>query len=206
MALRTIPSILRLPQEILDTILEEIDLHVDLVNLALCSQACAGLVIPRHSEYRLIRIRGCAPAVWAHLARRADLTRSIREVHITETHDYSAPDHVPSTLLEGGPPPSDAENMRIINMCIALKHMQHLKVFSWSSVKQLPTMSWNHELAVMMILKQKTEIEDLCLRGMFASRAPRVSLDRTSFRYPVCLCVLLDLFDVDHRCLAMEVF
>ncbi|KAJ7584708.1 hypothetical protein C8J56DRAFT_789719 [Mycena floridula] len=101
------------------------------------------------------------------------------------TDDHSAPDHVPSTLLEGGPPPSDDENMRIINICIGLKHLQHLKIFSWSSVKQLPTMSWNHELVVMMILKQKTEIEDLCLRGMFASRAPMVSLDRTSFRYPL---------------------
>ncbi|KAJ7595835.1 hypothetical protein C8J56DRAFT_852869 [Mycena floridula] len=185
MVLRTLPPILRLPQEILDTILEEVDLHADLVNLALCSQACAALVIPRHSEYRLIRIRGSASAVWAHLARRADLTRSIREVHIAETDDHTAPDHIPSTLLEGGPSPNDDENMRIINICVALKHMQHLKVFSWSSVKQLPTMSWNHELAVMMILKQKTEIEDLCLRGMFASRAPRVSLDRTSFRYPL---------------------
>ncbi|KAJ7080890.1 hypothetical protein B0H15DRAFT_996447 [Mycena belliarum] len=55
--------------------------HRDLVSLALVSRAAAAPVIPRHTEYRVVRTRHLhlLPAMWAHLARRANLTRNIRK-------------------------------------------------------------------------------------------------------------------------------
>ncbi|TFK71114.1 hypothetical protein BDN72DRAFT_730040, partial [Pluteus cervinus] len=70
-----------LASEILDEIFSHIEHHRDLVNLACVCRTFALVLVPRHTEYRVIKIQSAAPFVWAHLARRRDLTRNIREVH-----------------------------------------------------------------------------------------------------------------------------
>jgi hypothetical protein len=75
-----------LPPELLDLILSLLCSPTDLLSFGLTCSKFKDAVIPRHSEYRILRIRQpeiCA-RVFAHLARREDLTRNIRELHLYE--------------------------------------------------------------------------------------------------------------------------
>ncbi|EDR03958.1 uncharacterized protein LACBIDRAFT_306700 [Laccaria bicolor S238N-H82] len=94
------PQLLRLPDQVLDEIASEIDFHEDLTNFGLALYACANIVIPRHTQYRIIRVRNASFQLWAHLARRADIARNIREVHMCEQHNYMAPGRLPTTLVD----------------------------------------------------------------------------------------------------------
>ncbi|KAF9266675.1 hypothetical protein L218DRAFT_828364, partial [Marasmius fiardii PR-910] len=88
-----------LPAEVLDQILSELDLRIDLLSLASANRTCFHLVIPRHSEYRVIRTRHRHAGMWAHLARRSDLTRNVRKVHFCPRDNRIIPDQYPSTLV-----------------------------------------------------------------------------------------------------------
>ncbi|KAF5359989.1 hypothetical protein D9758_007580 [Tetrapyrgos nigripes] len=134
--------LLKLPLEILDEILSELDSHADLMALALCSHMCANLVLPKHAEYRVIRVRHRRPDMWAHLARRADLARNIREVYICQKEDQAATDHFPTTLLPAASKmtavevlqshlANGREDRRVLNICTALGHMTKLTTFTW---------------------------------------------------------------------------
>ena len=81
---RPLPPLLRLPDEILAEIASELDLHEDLIKFALASHACANIVIPRHTQYRIIRVRNAGFQLGAHLAKRADIARNMQEVHMCE--------------------------------------------------------------------------------------------------------------------------
>ncbi|TFK60390.1 hypothetical protein BDN72DRAFT_727487, partial [Pluteus cervinus] len=70
-----------LPAEVIQQILPEIELHRDLVNFACASRLCSQLVIPRHSEYRVLRLEETTSShVWTHLVRRPDSACNIREI------------------------------------------------------------------------------------------------------------------------------
>ncbi|TFK64472.1 hypothetical protein BDN72DRAFT_739054, partial [Pluteus cervinus] len=70
-----------LAEDLIQQILPEIELHRDLVNFACTSRLCCQFVIPRHTEYRILRLGTTTSShVWAHLARRPDLACYIREV------------------------------------------------------------------------------------------------------------------------------
>ncbi|KAF8227230.1 hypothetical protein L208DRAFT_1405740 [Tricholoma matsutake] len=129
-------TFLQLPTEVTEGILSEIDAHRDLIALALTSRAFTDLIIPHHTEYRVIRLRHPLPYIWAHLARRVDLTRNIREVHLCAAHDYTARDRYPTTLsrdkdIDGNEEHTQDEN-RLVNICRALGHMRYLQVFTWA--------------------------------------------------------------------------
>ena len=129
---RVLPLLLRLPDEILDDIASELDLHEDLINFALASHACANVVIPRHTQYRIIRVRNAGFQLWAHLARRADIARNIREVHMCERHNYTTPDRLPTALIDPQLDLSQSPEADCVrNICEALSHMSDLQVFSW---------------------------------------------------------------------------
>ncbi|TFK61265.1 hypothetical protein BDN72DRAFT_849866 [Pluteus cervinus] len=67
-----------LPAEVIEHILSEIGLHRDLVNFACASRLCSQLAIPRHTQYRTLRIGTNTSAhIWAHLACRPDLACNI---------------------------------------------------------------------------------------------------------------------------------
>nr|GAT46979.1 predicted protein [Mycena chlorophos] len=180
--------LLRLPQELLDEILSELE-HADLVAIALVSRACTALVVPRHTEYRVIRTRHLLPAMWAHLARRADLARNIREVHIAERSNRMASDRIPRTLLaQPDATVTVDESLRVRNMCVALGHMDRLHTFTWSwEVKPpaLPTVEPGMETAVMQALKGKTALRHLGLAGLFGMHAPTRTADPESLGYPL---------------------
>ncbi|KAK0440904.1 uncharacterized protein EV420DRAFT_1650277 [Desarmillaria tabescens] len=166
--------LLHLPQEILDEILSEIDLHRDLISFSLVSRTCTRLVIPRHSEYRIVRIRHKLPSMWAHLAKRADLARNIREVHICERHNHSASDHSPTTLV----PPckmgdTGSEDIRVQNMCTALQNMDRLRVFTWSCTYNPfpePTATPSQEAEILGTLVRKPLLSKVALAGAFEAR------------------------------------
>ncbi|KAJ7065435.1 hypothetical protein C8F01DRAFT_1125610 [Mycena amicta] len=187
--------LLRLPQELLDEIVSELD-HADLVAVALVSRACSALVIPRHTEYRVIRTRHLLPAMWAHLARRADLARNIREVHIAERSNRTTSDRIPRTLLlveHGGSKSNNngkdlLEENRVRNLCTALGHMQKLHTFTWSwevSPPAAPTVEPGMESAVLDVLAAKSTLRHLGLAGLFGMHAPGRVADPESFGYPL---------------------
>ncbi|KAF8159886.1 hypothetical protein B0H34DRAFT_655070 [Crassisporium funariophilum] len=188
----TLPAIFRLPDEILEEIVAELDQHKDLVAFALASRICAALVIPHHTEYRILRVRYSMPSMWAHLARRADLARNVREVHICERHNYSSPDHFPNTLVDKR---IDAhidnadEGVRIRNICQALSHMHRLKVFTWSwkdvAVQQRPTTHPSYENAVLTAISKLPKLERLSLSGKFGMHALPSNVDTNSLTYPL---------------------
>ena len=191
---RNLPPLLRLPPETLDEIASFIDMHSDLISFARASHACADLVIPQHSEYRIIRVRHKFPYMWAHLARRADLARNIREVHICERHNSTATDHFPSTLIEkstDGVMEHVEEGNRIRNLCEALRHMKRLRVFTWSwnfliSTAVNPTTKPAHEDAIFAVLSQNPSLMHLGLWGNFGAHARDAYSDPDSLAYPVC--------------------
>ncbi|KAJ3507675.1 hypothetical protein NLJ89_g6176 [Agrocybe chaxingu] len=185
-------AFLALPDEILDEIVSELDQHRDLVSFALTSKACAATVIPHHTQYRILRVRHTLPDMWAHLARRSDLARNVREVHICERHNYGMPDHYPTTLIDkalDGNLENAEESVRIRNLCLALGHMQDLRVFSWSwrdiTGFQRPTSHPAHENAVLTAVARLPRLETLSLNGRFAMHAMHSALDPKSLQYPV---------------------
>ncbi|KAJ8468794.1 hypothetical protein ONZ45_g17116 [Pleurotus djamor] len=186
----TLPTILRLPQELLDDILSLLDLHRDLINFALASKACTRLVIPRHDEYRVIRTRYILPHVWEHLARRVDLSRNIRQVHICLKADYTASDHSPTSLLKDAIlPGTDAESQAQAtarNMGIAISHMHYLHTFTWSWDKAVTCDSrikLVYEYAVFDALRRLSCLSRLSLENTFLLRHP-LDVDANS-TYPL---------------------
>lgn len=186
------PSFFVLPDEIVEEIMSELDQHRDLVSFALASKTCADAVIPHHTQYRILRVRHTLPEMWAHLARRSDLARNIREVHICERQNYSMPDRSPTTLIDQTLDRSlenADETKRVRNICQALTHMHQLRVFDWSwrdvAGQQRPTSHPSHENAVMTVATQLPTLETLRLNGKFALHALNSSLDTKSLAYPV---------------------
>ena len=194
---RARPPLLRLPDEILDEIASELDLHEDLINFALASHPCSNIVIPRHTQYRIIRVRNAGFQLWAHLARRADIARNIREVHMCERHNYTAPDRIPTTLIDPQLDLSQSSEVdRVRNICEALSHMSDLRVFSWCwnttgpQQRSKPTSLPAHEDAILDIVRQKPTLKHLGLSGRFANHVQSSNIDPNSMSYPVSLLSL----------------
>ena len=189
-----LPAVFGLPDEILEEIVAELDQHKDLISFALASRLCSTLVIPHHTEYRILRVRHPLPDMWAHLARRADLARNVREVHICERSNYLSPDHYPITLIDksiDNALTNAEESVRIRNICQALTHMHRLQVFTWSCKdlpgQQRPTSHPNHENAVLTAVSQLPALQTLNLSGKFALHALSSHIDTSSMTYPVSL-------------------
>ncbi|TFK59645.1 hypothetical protein BDN72DRAFT_822099 [Pluteus cervinus] len=183
------PAVFCLPQELLDQIFSLIEDHRDLVNFAYASHAAASLVIPHHTEYRIIRVRHPMPFMWAHLARRGDLARNIREVHICDHKNYTSPDRYPLALIDKDldkAQKNEGEWERVKNMCEALAHMRELRVFTWEcGIISAPTKHPYHEDAVLRVLSTSKTLERLALSGGFAKHAPPVSVDPEGAVYPI---------------------
>lgn len=133
-------------------------------------------------------MRHSLPNMWAHLARRTDLTRNIREVHLCERQNYMAPDRYPTSLVELYPDEA-GENFRIKNICRALGHMSNLRVFTWSweGAPGLvrPTMYPEQENSILATLNSIPSLKNLVLRGAFGVHAQKPNLDPDGLLYPV---------------------
>jgi hypothetical protein len=182
-------SLMTLAPETLEEIASYIESHRDLISLALVSSAWKSRIIPRHSQYRVIRIREDMPHLWAHLAKRSDLARTITTVHICEDLDFSSPQIYPTAFIKRVPetgPPHKVEERKIKNMCQALRHMTRLKEFAWSlNSDAFPTTYAIQEDAIFSALSQCKSLLHLALWGRFAERAPGVDRDPSGTIYPV---------------------
>ena len=182
-------SLLRLPSEILDQILALLDSHEDIVSFALTNRECSQFAIPRHTEYRVLRIRHSYPQIWAHLAKRSDLASLITHIHITDKQTFSFTERKPSTLV----PPLDTrgasdEPTRIQHMCQAIDNMTSLRSFVWEFNLKLPhrpTLRSGHEDAILRALGRKKTLEYLALLGPFGTHVRPFSHDPESRMYPV---------------------
>lgn len=167
--------LMRLPPETLDEIASYIDLHRDLVSLACASHACSKLVFPRHIQYRVIRVRFCTPLLWAHLARRADLSRNIREVHICDRQDFTSSDRYPTKLIDkqvDGAQHNFTIEEAMNNLCRALRNMKNLHTFTWTCLEEvsplLPLHKPHLEDKFLAALRECPRLEHLALQGLFA--------------------------------------
>lgn len=166
---------MRLPPETLDDICCFVDSHSDLISLATTSHAWEATIIPRHSEYRKIRISRIleAPSVWAHLRRRIDLARNIRSVELVEVrHVLSVPDRRPTTLLvEEVDVPEFADDTYVLeSFCTVLRALQNLVDFTWER-DYLPTDHPGYEAAVFLALTNCHSLKRLRLSGNFATQS-----------------------------------
>ncbi|KAF8993773.1 hypothetical protein BDQ17DRAFT_1392538 [Cyathus striatus] len=181
-------SFLQLPGEILDEILSEIDSHDHLASFTLASKACARLASPRHTQYRIIRVRHSMPDMWAHLARRKDLARNIREVHICDRRNYSAPDIYPTKLVEEVDlaPQNAEESIRVMNLTDALRSMSMLHTFTWASSQDRirPATHRSYEALILAAVRNKTSLKHVGLDGRFGIYADSVNIDTKSIGYP----------------------
>ncbi|KAJ7611612.1 hypothetical protein FB45DRAFT_940422 [Roridomyces roridus] len=142
--------------DVVELVLGQVSLHSDLVSFAACSRACHELVVPRHSEYRILRLRELRPQVWAHLARRPDLARYIREVCWESwSPKPEGPERYPSTLLDSTKVPNDPETV-LADICKALKSMEHLQSFTWSKA----------EPSIYRILQGSPSLFRLCIHDV----------------------------------------
>ncbi|KAG7093405.1 hypothetical protein E1B28_007087 [Marasmius oreades] len=174
---RSNKNFLSLPAEVLDQIISELDLRSDLTSLALANRTCYHLVVPRHSEYRVIRTRHRLAAMWGHLARRSDLARNVRKVHCCSKDNHTTPDQYPSSLVPQGPsnPQQELhlELTRLSNICIALRHMTHLQEFIWENPddQQLSSsLSACNEGDILESLGESTRLTHLSLSGAMRLR------------------------------------
>ena len=122
--------------ELLDIICSNIDTHKDLVSLAASSRLCSSLVIPRHTEYRVLQISTRYAELWEHLATRADLASNIRVLHLIEDFDsFPAPVRHPTTFVDVVAFPEEEEaqheGVRAQKIARAIRNMKSLQKFAW---------------------------------------------------------------------------
>ncbi|KAJ4470195.1 hypothetical protein J3R30DRAFT_3343304 [Lentinula aciculospora] len=162
----------KLPPEILDYILSDIDKPSDLIALATTAKELYRIVAPRHSEYRVLRIRHRFPGLWAHLAKRVDLSRNLREINISQKTDQTLIEQYPTTLVSSPLPhgmidPWKEEEERVQNFLVAMGYTEQLKVFRWDFRYDTGSlyMSSEQELRLLGILSKISSIERLVLAG-----------------------------------------
>ncbi|TFK67673.1 hypothetical protein BDN72DRAFT_822156 [Pluteus cervinus] len=189
--------ILTIADELLDQILSHIDLRVDLINFACTSRVAASHIIPRHLEYRVLKIGSPSPALWDHLASRPDLALNVRAVAFTERR-YSgevALQRVP-TSFTSDPHIShheNAEEQQSSNMIKAFRYMKNLQLFKCVR-DQTPGLSPEQHTPDLLvaILGNKPNLSQLSVCGHF---------DRQNI---LCDMAKLENVDLNLSCLNMS--
>ncbi|TFK62590.1 hypothetical protein BDN72DRAFT_964444 [Pluteus cervinus] len=133
---------LHLPAEVIDNILAEVDLHSDLIQLACCSRLFNHLVIPRHTEYRVIQlgVDEKYQHLFAHLSRRPDLASLVREIHLVPVafEEDAARLHLPKSYIKDGKEATrilEEKNFDIIGALRFMTRLQGVR-WVWSSIGQ----------------------------------------------------------------------
>ena len=93
-----------------------------------------------------------------------------------ERHNYTAPDGMPTTLIDPQLDLSQSPEADCVrNICEALSHMSELPVFSWCwnttgpQQGSKPTVLPAHEDATLDVVRQKPTLKQLRLSGRFAN-------------------------------------
>ncbi|KAJ2917110.1 hypothetical protein MD484_g3299, partial [Candolleomyces efflorescens] len=204
----------QLPHELLFEIISLLSSTTDLLSLALTCSSLYSHVAPYHTEYRVLRVRTLNPTLFAHLARRTDLTRNIREVHISEKHNYTRGDRMPRSLVDlkvdgdsrlngSGISGIDGERIQALNVCKALRCMTRLESFTWewngvytteqthghygSARKRVvvrPMSEPRFEDAILAEVARKPTVKEFGVSGPFGMHVNGPSADN-KFEYPV---------------------
>ncbi len=144
----------QLTTELLDEIFSHIDSPKELLNLAYICRRFASLITPRHIEYRELSADLSTTEVWAHLARRPDLTKNIRSIHGPQPPRLGTTNGgQPITLMDEHDCRARRQRKEetIKNMTLSLRSMPRLKAFLCT----LPASpSILHELSRMVTLEQ----------------------------------------------------
>ena len=116
---------------------------------------------------------------------------------MSKRHNYTAPDCMPTTLIDPQLDLSQSpEADRVGNIGKALSHMSDLQVFSWCwnmmgpQQRSKPTILPADEDAILDIVRQKPMLKHLRLPGRFANHVQSSNIDRNSVSYPVSLSSL----------------
>ena len=126
---------------------------------------------------------------------------------MSERHNYTAPDRMPTTLIDPQLDLSQSpEADRVGNIGEALSHMSDLRVFSWCwnttgpQQRSKPTVLPAHEDAILDIVRQKPTLMHLGLSGHFANHVQSSNIERNSKSYPVSLLSLFCGDMADNAC------
>lgn len=198
-------ALLRLPPEIIDTILAQIERVDHLAAFARASKECARHASPRHTQYRIIHSAGRNYHVWAHLAMHATLARNVRQVFLLNKPTTACPDRCPTTLVapldfdEAAP---DAEAKYLRALCRSLISMDLLTTFVWLTAPTLryPFKDIRWEYLLFDILhRNHPHLRHLFLSGGFASSTHDIIHDPESTKYPVTISLLLSFSLLTNR-------
>ncbi|KAI0052024.1 hypothetical protein FA95DRAFT_1458616, partial [Auriscalpium vulgare] len=74
----------RLPTELIDHVVSQLDSRTDILAFALTCRAFKCIAIPSHLEYRILRVHPSRSAVWSHLSWRPALAGRVRAVHLLD--------------------------------------------------------------------------------------------------------------------------
>lgn len=186
-------AIMRLPPETIDDICNFVDSHADLLSLAATCHTWKFVIIPRHSEYRKVKVTRIIkhPFVWAHLRRRLDLARNVRSMQLVELRTpLSSPDRYPTTLFQKGIDDSVRfanHKYAVRNLCAVLAAMSRLQEFIWDN--RLPP-KYLIEIAVFRALRSSgCALKYLRLSGWFAMTSDAASLVRALFNSSYSSCM-----------------
>jgi hypothetical protein len=91
-------SRLPLPSEILEKIAFYVDSHDDLISLALTSRKLKEVVIPSHSDYRMIAVQHDNHDLWDHLRKVPRDAQHVKVLHLYDPHDWTPPRRYPKAI------------------------------------------------------------------------------------------------------------
>jgi hypothetical protein len=207
-----------LPYDLIETIVSYIDAHRDLISLSLANKALYDIIIPRHSQYRLVRTSLKSVQVWSHLASRPDLTRNIRILHIKRGDLVWLPDRYPVNMApeqllgsrrsQGSIPCSGDKNQENVDkeaiscqeLCRAINRMQYVQEAAWTTLnpKAVPVKNPQNEEMVLDAIVSLASLNKLRIVGNFGNYLHQQT--ELPERYPVgtqlCQSTMLTYQDI----------
>ncbi|TFK64257.1 hypothetical protein BDN72DRAFT_825708 [Pluteus cervinus] len=152
-----------LSTELYNEIFSQIDLRADLINVACACRSFASLILPLHSEYRVIRAAGPVPWIWTHLVGRPDLARNIREIYLGYFGGDSI-ERLPTSLVkEVNDNDSTTDDLVAARtMAAALVEMTRLEVISWGITEE-PVVSLRYQHIVLQAMTRLSPLKSLTL-------------------------------------------
>ncbi|TFK60348.1 hypothetical protein BDN72DRAFT_905043 [Pluteus cervinus] len=159
-----------LPFEVLSEVLSHIDLHIDLVNLACVSRSLCAIIIPFHTEYRVIQTASSVPTspVWRHLSARKDLAKNVRKIYFgygtqrfptTLTSNLA---HSQSEITSR----ADCALEHARTVASALRNMYNLTSFHWEPHTQVVNLEYRN--LILVALSQNPSLKELILPGAYS--------------------------------------
>ncbi|TFK64760.1 hypothetical protein BDN72DRAFT_846285 [Pluteus cervinus] len=178
-----------LSPELLEHILNWVEHRRDLISFACVSKMCKEFVIPRHTEYRVLRLSGGRDWVttWNHLTRRLDLVSNFRTIHFVSMDNaaHRGGFRVPSTWEEKV---DQARKIHLRNwkaehimkqieaICEVMERVEMLHTFIW---ERLPghTVIGGDEKRLLGLVAQKPTLRRLELSDEWGLEGLFVSLE-----------------------------